>query len=1012
MMRQLRSIYLKILLFVIPAFTSLGVAAQNLDVSGTVTEKSTGQSLIGVTVLEKGTTHGTVCDINGKYSITVAKDAILVFSLVGYMTKEVNVTKGGTLDIALDVEVTNLGEVLVIGYGTQKKSDKTGAVAMVKSDELNGGVITDPIQALQGKAAGVIVSKTGGDPSASFSVKIRGASGFESNTQPLYVIDGVPGGDPTILSPDEIESFNILKDAASAAIYGSRGSNGVVLITTKSGASQAAQQKGKNPEGSFNTIEFNSQISFEKLSKKLPVLSAGQMRDFAGKLLAQARQTHPNYTMDSVFLDGGASTDWQDVIYRTGISTTNSLAFSGGNLHTSYLGSVSYSNWTGIMRGTSKELTTAKVNLNHRAFKDRLTLTGNLMTSFENNDYENYDGWDKDDIIYQAISRNPTDPVYTSTGGYYKSTRVFSYENPIAVIDQVTNNRDDNKILGNLRGDFEFLKGLIGSVNIGYIRDQYTTNYFRPAGLYATADNGESKKQYDNTAQKLIELTGTYTKSIKEKHNMNFLLGYSWQQTTENGFSEHAGNAQSPYAGPDNIATLNDVKWGDENSWKGASTLIGFFGRAQYNFKTKYYVSASLRRDGSSRFGSNNKWGWFPTAAIGWSMEKEKFMKSIKWLNQLKIRASYGVSGNQEIGNYHSQIIYKPTGQSINPETGQTVVTFSPAWNANPDLKWEQTAEVNLGIDFAILNERISGTIEAYHKKTSDLLGEYSVPQPPNRAPLTWANSGSLQNEGIELYLQGYAIQIKNFKWKTALTVSHNQTKFLDLGTYVNLTDGVRKEGYISGRGMVSGDQYYVTGVMVGHGLGEFYLPKYIGLLNGAFVYESKSGGYTTDLSQAKRTFMGSAVPKVEIGWSNYLTIYKRWNVEFAFRAWIGNKIYNATRMFFDFPGNLPSLNALPQALDWYDQGRISGPSIADIYLEDASFVKLDYLNISYDFNVSKIKWISKFSLYFAGNNLFTITGYKGVDPETKINSLAFGIDQYNVYPKTRSYTIGLKATF
>jgi TonB-dependent starch-binding outer membrane protein SusC len=1014
MITNTRLMVRSLLLLLIFVTVSSGLTAQDLAVTGTVTEKGTGQTLVGATILQKGTTHGTVCDIDGKYSITVPPGATLVFSLVGYVTKEITVEHAGTLDVEMEVEITNLGEVIVIGYGTQKKSDKTGAVALVKSEELNGGVITSPIQALQGKAAGVLISKKGGDPSESFSVKIRGASGFQSSTQPLYVIDGVPGADPAILTPNEIESYNILKDAASAAIYGSRGSNGVVIITTKSGKSAARIKEGKGSEGSFSTIEFTSQVSIEWVAKKLPLLTGSQVRDYANLLLAEKRQANPDstYTIEDVFHDGGANTDWQDVIFRTGVSTTNSLNVAGGNKSSSYLGSISHSDWSGIMRGTSKELTTAKINLNHKAFNDRLTLTGNILASFENNDYENYDGWDKDDIIYQAISRNPTDPVYTSTGGYYKSQRVFNYENPLTPIDQVTNNRKDQKFLGNLRGDFEFLKGLIGSVNIGYIRDDNTTNYFSPAGIYSAPDLGNSKKQSNNNTQKLIELTGTYTKSFHDLHNINFLLGYSWQETVESGFYAQARNSQSPYAGPDNIETLNDVSWGDVNSWRGASTLVGFFGRGQYNYKNKYYISASLRRDGSSRFGENHKWGWFPTAAIGWSIEKEKFMRSVKWLDQLKIRASYGVSGNQEIGNYHSLILYEPYGQSINPETGQTVVSFRPAWNSNPDLKWEETAEVNLGLDFALIKERISGSLEVYHKTTKDLLGEYAVPTPPNRADRTWANSGSLQNEGIELFLQFYVLSRKNLSWKTSLTGSHNKTKFLDLGTYTNPVDGVRKEGYISGRGMVSGDQYYLTGVMEGQELGAFYLPTYVGLKDGLFVYISKSGGFTDSLSNAKRTFMGTAAPKFELGWSNYFTLFHHLNIEFSFRAWIGNKVYNATKMLLDFNGNLPDLNALPDALDWHDQGRVSGPSIADIYLEDASFVKMDYLNISYDFNVSKIKWISKFSLYASTNNLFTITGYSGVDPETKVDGLAFGIDQYNVYPKTRSITIGLKATF
>lgn len=1000
---------LLILILILGGASSL--LAQNLQVSGVITDESTGETLIGATVLQKGTNNGTVSDIDGKYSISVPKGSTLVFSLIGYVTQEVVIETAGTINISMAVQITNLDDVIVIGYSTQKKSDKTGAVSLVKSDELNGGIITNPVQSMQGKAAGVLVTKKGGDPNENFSVRIRGASGFNSNTQPLYVIDGIPGADPNILSPSDIESFNILKDAASTAIYGSRGSNGVIIITTKKGKKAGVTPEGDKTEGAFSNIEFNTQVSMETISKKLGILSASEMRGFANDLLQEALVAHPNYTIDSVFIDGGASTDWQDEIYRTGLSTINSLSFSGGNKHNSYLAAVTNTGWEGIMKGTSKKLTTARINVTHKGFKDRLTLVGNVMGAFEKNDYENYDGWDKDDIIYQAISRNPTDPVYDSAGNYYKSSRVFNYENPISIINEVTNNRSANKFLGGLKADFEIIDGLFAGVNIGYINDNRTTNYFRPANLYSSADNGYAKKEHKNDVQKLIEVTGTYNKIFKEDHHFNALLGYSWQDYVYSGFYSQGGDAQSDYAGPDNLAVMNDVKWGDIGSWKGEWTLIGFFGRVQYNYKGKYYASASLRRDGSSKFGENNKWGWFPTAAIGWNIEQEKWLADVDWLSQLKLRASYGISGNQEIGEYKSMVLWEPSGKAINPETGKEVITFKPAWNANPDLKWEETAETNVGIDFAFFNSRLSGSLEVYYKKTDDLLGEYTVPVPPNLATRTFANSGSMSNKGIELYLQAFIISKPDFNWKSSLSTSANKTEILDLGDYFNEEDGVRKEGYISGRGMV-GEEYYVTGIIVGGEVGAFYLPTYVTLKDGIFIYESASGGFTDKLSEAKRTIIANAAPRVEIGWSNTFTFKKRWNLDFALRSWIGNHVYNATKMFFDNPGNLPSLNALPEAIDWYNQGRITESTIADIYVENASFLKLDYISLSYDFNVSKVSWLQGLSLYVSANNLFTITGYSGVDPETTVNGLSFGIDQYNVYPKTRAYSAGLKVNF
>ena len=987
-------------------FFASSINAQDITVSGTVKDSISNSTLVGVNILQKGTQNGVISDIDGNYSLTLPAGSVVKFSFIGYHSKSITFTKSGEYDIQLVQENQQLEELIIIGYATQKKSDKTGAVASVTSDDLNGGVLTDPIQGMQGKAAGVSITKKGGDPNSGFSVRIRGASGFNSNTQPLFVIDGVAGADPTIVAAEDIESYNILKDAASTAIYGSRGSNGVVIITTKSGK----KRDGDNC-GNYSRVEFSSQISFDKVANKLNVLSANEMRDFTQDLLAEAQKTNPNYTMDSIFSDGGASTDWQDEIYRMGISTSNNLSLSGGNDKSSYYGSITRANWEGVMRGTSKDRTTARVNISHKAFKDKVTFTGSLLGSFEKNDYENYGGWGKDDIIYQALQRNPTDPVYNADGTYHKASRVFNYENPMAVINEVTNNRDNQKFMGNFKVDYEIIDGLVASLNTSYIRDDATNNYFRPSGLFASADNGYGRKQHTNSTQRILEFTTVYNKTINKDHNLSVLGGYSWQDYVYSGFYSQGGDAQSNYSGPDNLAVLNDVKWGDIGSWKGKWNLIGFFGRAQYNFKRKYYVSASLRRDGSSKFGANNKWGWFPTAAVGWTISNEDFMKGIDWLSMLKLRASYGISGNQEIGEYHSIVVWEPSGKATNPETGQEVITFKPAWNANPDLKWEETAEINLGLDFAFLNDKISGSLEIYKKNTSDLLGEYNVPVPPNLAYKTFANSGSMENKGIELFVQAYAIDNKNFKWQTSFNFAHNNTTITDLGEYFNDESGVRKEGYISGRGMV-GEEYYVTGIMEGQSTGTFYVPTYVTIKDGKFIYKSKTGGYTNELSNAERTIVGTAAPDFEIGWSNTMTFYKRWNLSFALRSMMGNSVYNATRMFFDNAGNLPSLNALPDAIEWREKGRESGSNIADIYVEDASFLKLDYISLSYDFNMDKTKVINGIKVFVSANNLFTLTKYTGIDPETTIDGLAFGIDQYNVYPKTRSITFGLKATF
>ncbi|MEN8224038.1 MAG: SusC/RagA family TonB-linked outer membrane protein [Bacteroidota bacterium] len=974
-----------ITLFVVSGF------AQEGTVSGTVFDAEDGAGLPGASVLIKGTTTGTITDIDGKFSLTVEPNTVLVISYVSYQTKEITVQPNTTIDVALLSDSETLDEVIVIGYGVQKKEDKTGAVSSIEAKELNGGMVTDAIHALQGKAAGVSITKKGGDPNDGFSVRIRGASSFQASTEPLFVIDGVPGADPTALASEDILSYNILKDAASTAIYGSRGSNGVIIITTKRGSTESAK-----PGSVVNEVNFSLMGSMDNVLNKVDLLDADQIR--------------AHNANSPGFIDGGANTNWQDEIYRTGYSNSAHLSFSGGNAKSYYNAALTNAKWDGVMRGTSKKRNTFRLNVGHAALDDRLRLSANWIGMFEDNDKENYDSWDKDDIIYQALQRNPTDPVYNDAGGYYQTNREFNYENPIAIINEVENLRKAKSFLGNFRTDFTVIDGLDLSLNLSMWDKDQNHSYFRPSGLYATQDLGSGEKKYEHEYQKLLEATAVYVKSFNGTHNINVLGGYSWQENGEDGFFAKGEDAQSDHIGSSNLAIFNDVKYGDIGSWKSKSNLIGFFARAQYNFSQKYYAAASLRRDGSSKFGKNNKWGWFPTASIGWNIHSEDFMRNVDWLDQLKLRASYGVSGNQEIGEYRSLVTWKPSGTATNPETGQQVVTFETEHNENPDLKWEETAEVNLGIDFSFFKGRISGSFEIYNKITKDLLGDYPVEVPPNLAKLTWGNSGELENNGVELYIQAFAVSTSNFGWKTSLNLAHNRTTINDLGK--KFLDGqIRHEGFISGRGLV-GTELWVIGMIENDHIGAFYLPTYVTIQNGEFVYESMNGGFTTDVSKAKRSIVGYATPDLEIGWSNHLTYRRNWHLDFSFRAMIGNDVYNATEMFFDDPGLLQSLNTSPSALDWYDEGRTSTASLADFYVEDASFLRLDYISMAYDFNFGKNHKVFKaLTVYVSSNNLFTITGYSGVDPETSISGLDFGIDQYNVYPKTRTFTIGIRGS-
>ncbi|PLX17055.1 MAG: hypothetical protein C0599_14365 [Salinivirgaceae bacterium] len=913
-LRFLKALFTGILLI------TASVAFSQHTVTGTVNDMD-GNTLPGVNVTIKGTTVGTITDVQGQYKIDVpGNDAVLVFSFIGYSKEEITVGGQKTIDITLMPDIEALSEVLVIGYGTMKKEDKTGAVSQVTAEELNGGVVTDAIQTIQGRTPGVTITKSGGDPNAGFAVRVRGANGYGAGTSPLYVVDGVPGVDPTTVAPEDIKTFDILKDAASTAIYGSQGANGVIIITTKQGTSN------KSDGNEFvSNVNFNSKISLDYTANRYDMMDASELRNYV-QTIADATGSN----VEDIFNDGGSNTDWQDEIFRTGVTSSNNISFSGGNKKSSYYASATHANWEGVMKGTSKERTIGKINVNHSGIDDKLRIQGSLSGTIEHNDYENYDGWDQDDIIYQALSRNPTDPVYTENGGYYEANRVFNYQNPLKIINKIQNERDAQRFYGMMKADLELVENLITSARVGFTQNDYVSNYFKPANTLASGNPGDGRKQYGMDNQKLLELTASYSKEIGQ-HSLHGVGGYSWQENYYEGFYAQGESPISPSIGINNLQNFIDINYEDIGSWAGSSRLIGFFGRVRYDFNKKYYASASLRRDGSSKFGENNKWGWFPTFAAGWRIDKEQFMADLSWLDMLKLRASYGVAGNQDIGNYRSLVPWELQGPGINPLNGETVINIGAAWNKNPNLQWEETAEINIGIDFGLLNNRISGSMDVYNKTTTNLLGEVPVPVPPNLASTTFMNSGELRSYGFEFFAEGYVYDRPSFKWKSAISLAHNTTKVIDLGEGFDEGE-VSKRGWISGRGLV-GDQNWVLGILEGEEIGSFYLPVYVTLLDGDFVYLSESGGYTTELSKAKRQVVGTAAPDLEFGWHNTFTFYDNWIVEVSFRGMVGNDIYNATEMLFDATTNIPDLNGLPSAVDWYEEGRTNAPSLADFYV-------------------------------------------------------------------------------
>lgn len=976
---------LKVLLLILGIVFWTGGIAQTTAVSGKVTDGADGRTMPGVTVVVKGTTTGTVTDIDGQYKLNVSQGATLVFSFIGYSSQEIAVGTNRVINITLEPELTELEELVVIGYGTQKKSDRTGAVINVQSEDMNRGVLQDPIQGMQGKAAGVLITKKGGDPNDGFAVRIRGASSLSTNTEPLYVVDGVPGVDPTTIASEDIESFNVLKDASAAAIYGSRGAHGVIIITTKKGTDRK------------NKVDFSTFISTESVANRLDLLSADQMRDYAARKGLNLG-------------DNGANTDWQDEIFRTGTSQNYSLAFTGATNRGAYRASISHQDFTGVVIGSEKMRTIARLNIDDKFLDDRLVISAGLAGTFEKNDYVNYGSNGPFDVLYQAYQRNPTDPVYNPDGTYFEMDRGFQYGNPVALANEITNERDAKDFFSFFRADLEIVKGLFAGINMAYTRDDSESFYFEPDYLQNYRFQGYGKRAYDNHSSKLLEATLRYIKTIG-KNNLELLGGYSWQDQVFTGLWAQGRSPFLNYSGANDLGILQSVTAGsDIDSYNNNSIMIGLFARAIYNWDQKYYLTATIRRDGSSKFGSENEWGWFPSASAMWNITGEDFMQNIDVINNLRLRVGYGIAGNDKIGNLLDKRTYVTGGTAYNFETGEQVISMKFQNEANPYLQWEVNSELNIGLDFGLWNDKISGTFEYFDKVNDKLLGLYSVPVPPKLSPDFWANVGKIKINGIELTLQAYPVRKSNFDWRTTFTFSSYDQQVINLSDpSQDLNWSADKEGWISGRGLV-GDLNYTQVIMAGHPVGAWYMPEYAGLSDdGKFLFYTAAGGVTRDLEKAERRFVGDANPDFELGWSNYFTFMKHFDFSFTVRAVYGHQIFNTTRLFF---GNAylltQNLNVLESALEEEARGLNDNQKLSSYYLEDGSFARLDNLSLGYNIPV---KGISNLRVYVAANNVFTITNYSGIDPEISAIGRSFGLDQYNVYPKTRTFLLGVNVS-
>lgn len=960
-------------------------------VKGTVTDEKNA-ALPGVSVLIVGSGNGVATDIQGNYSITVnSNNAILRFTSVGFTTKEIPVGSSSTINISLVPNTNQLKDVVVIGYGTASKRDVTGAITTIKAEEFNNGVLTTPAELLQGKVPGLNVTKSG-DPNQRPAVILRGPSTLRAGTaqEPFYVIDGVPGASIDLLAPADIESIDVLKDASTTAIYGSRAANGVIIVTTR--RSKAGQ----------NRLSYSAYAATEKVSKQVDMLSGDELRTYL---------KNNGQTLIPVLNDDGSNTNWQNLAEKTSYSQNHNLSYGGATNTAEYGASANYLKNDGILKNTSLERTILKGYINQRFFDNRLKVGITLTNSQTKNN----------DIVQQAVLPAilfylPTVSPFNADGTYkefYNRTGSGTL-NPLSLIDNNFISVNNNKTLINGIAQVDIVKGLKFTLTGSTQKDQNNYNrYYNSASGLAVNFGGQANRTSYLNSSTVVESYFNYDRDFG-LHSLKLLAGYSYQQDrTNDGFGVTTQNFSNDNLTYNNLylsnpSLLSQISY--DNNPISTLRFLSYYGRVQYQFNHKYLFQASLRNDGSSAFGINNRWGYFPAVSAGWRIIDEQFMQKIPVVTDLKLRAGYGVSGNSEGFNaFSSLLIYgTPPGNAKFLYNGNITNAIGPVRNDNPDLKWESTATTNIGLDFGLFKDRISGSVDYYIKKTSDLIyTEYAVSTTQFFVPTYTANVGNIKNTGIEFVLNATAFTSKNFRWRTSVNFAHNKNVVESLSNEI-YTLNYFQTAQLGGKGQ-SGN--YSQIVQPGYPLGTFNLWHYLGKNEkGVSTYQKADGSVTAAQPLTTDAMIGgNAQPKLVYGWSNTFN-YKKFDLNFLVRGVLGNKILNATLANLNNPVDSKIQN-IPRFTLGEAYTDINGYLISDRFVESGSYLRLDNATLGYNVKL-KTQAVKNIRLYLSGNNLFVITKYRGIDPEINIGGLTPGIDNNNFYPKTRTFIFGVNASF
>ena len=982
----------------LPAFAAV-------PVKGTIKDGNNAP-IPGATVVEVGTTNGQVADADGKYTINVASaNAVLQFSCIGYETVEIELNGRATLDVVLNEEASFLEETVVIGYGSQKKADITSSVQSVKSDDFNKGAVLDAGQLIQGKVAGLQITISSGDPTASSSMSLRGLSSLYGSTAPLVLVDGVPGNLDTV-APEDIESIDILKDGSATAIYGTRGTNGVIIITTKNA-------KREMPA----TVEYAGYVSLSDWLKTPDFMDAADLRAKIkeGWIFGGANET-----------DMGATTDWLKEISQIGVSHNHNLSIMGGSRNNTYTANVTYRDNEGTIKGTGRTNLRARAQVSQYLLDNKLKLTGEILAS----ESESNTGFSPTYVYRMACIQNPTQPIYNEDGTYCERA-IYNYDNPIGMMLERDGMYRNRSIRFNGVAEFKPIEQL--TFKALYVRKgQNTISGYYTSRLDASTTeggtNGSASRSASDYIYNMAELSANYVQDFGD-HHITAIAGYSYEDNVSENFSASNWDFPTDAYGYNALEMGNALKEGNASmsSYKSKTKLIGLFARATYNYADRYLLMVSYRRDGSSKFGADHKWGNFPGVSLGWNLHNESWMKSASWLNQLKLRAGYGITGIDVSSPYQSLASLNYEGSYM--YAGEWIQTLVPARNDNPNLRWEKKYEYNIGLDFAVLDERLSGSIDLYQRDTKDGLYYYSVPTPPYQYGTIMANVCHLQNKGVEVLINAVPVRTRDFEWTSSVSLSYNANKLVSLQNDEFQTSS---DWFSAGH---TGEPIQTTTHRVKEGwpIGNLFGLKSIGVDDdGKWVVErlrydaegnveSKYYDYAANAGQNDWQVLGNGVPDFFANFNNTFR-YKNFDLNITMRGAFGHQILNYQKMYYGNPTIL--YNVLNCAFDKFDAvdaktGQLTGNKAVlsdsqryvSYYVENGDYWKIDNVTLGYTKRF-KSDIIKKVRAYVTVNNLATITGYTGLDPEVNFGGFDPGTDSRDKYPTIRAYTFGVNLTF